>query len=115
MEFGKLFFCVNAQTKVLHSEDDCSYTVITVPNQRKLLKNTNYNFTFQFNPNHSIYLEMDKPITFMFSGKFLAHQQLYNSNNEVTDDTFINFGTYTNKKIFSHVKKSFERVKEAKI
>ena len=31
-------FNVNAETEELHNEDDCSYTVITVPNQKAMIK-----------------------------------------------------------------------------
>ena len=38
MVYGHLFFCVNAETNELQNEDDCSYTVITVPNQQAMIK-----------------------------------------------------------------------------
>ena len=41
MVFGNQFFCVNADTKDIHSEDDCSYTVITVPKQEAMIKKGN--------------------------------------------------------------------------
>ena len=115
-EYGiwKSVFCVNAQTTEMHSEDDCSYTVITVPKQILFDKKTKYEFHFQFNAEESIYLDMNNPISFMFSGKCLLHQQMCNNTHENAHSSFINFATYTNKKLFNHVKKSFGRVKNNK-
>ena len=73
-----------------------------------------YSFLFQFNSHQTISFDMKQSISFMFSGKYLLHRQQINE--EANDDGKIlfNFGTYTNKKIFTHVKKSFSRNKESK-
>lgn len=115
-KFGiwKSVFCVNAETEELHNEDDCSYTVITVPKQKAMIKKREYKFSFAFNDAHSIAIRMNEPLTFMFSGKFLMHNQSCNRKEEVgADDFFFNFGTYGNKKLFNHIRCSFARVSNA--
>ena len=102
---------MNAETKELHNEDDCSYTVITVPKQRAMVKKREYKFMFAFNDANSIAIRMNEPLTFMFSGKFLVHNQSCNRKDHIgTDDYFFNFGTYGNKKLFNHIRCSFARV-----
>ena len=112
-EFGiwKSVFCINARTSDFHTEDDCSYTVITVPRQKLMSKEQNYQFLFKFNSLECISLEMKQPITFMFSGKCLLHRQATNKESNDDCNSFYNFATYTNKKIFSHVKQSLIRNK----
>ena len=107
-------YCINAETHSVHTENDCSYTVITVPKQSKCVLKSQTNFHFNFNPEQSIYLEMNLPITFMRSGKILPHQQLCNTKVRDPNDMFINFATYTNKNIFNHVRKLFTRVNDNK-
>ena len=106
----KSVFCVNAETEELHTENDCSYTVISTPRRLEKKPSYHFNFLFQFNSLDGIYFEMDQPITFMFSGKLLMHRQFCNSKVIKKDKLFFNFATYTNKKIFNHVKCSFGRV-----
>ena len=110
----KMVYCVNAETHALHTENDCSYTVVTVPKQLKENKLSNTNFHFKLNDEEVVFLEMNNPITFMFSGKSLQHQQLCNAKVRDINDLFINFATYTNQKIFNHVRKSFARVSKSK-
>ena len=45
---------------------------------------------------------MNPPITFMFSGKSLPHQQLCNAKVRDPNAVFINFATYTNQEVFNH-------------
>ena len=110
----KTVYCVNAETHALHTENDCSYTVITVPKQQFENKRSPTNFHFKLNDEEVVFLEMNNPITFMFSGKSLQHQQLCNAKVSDTNDIFINFAIYTNQKIFNHVRKSFARVFKSK-
>ena len=107
----KSVFCVNAVTEELHNEDDCSYTVVTVPKQCSMQSKRYYNFLLQVNDSKSIFFQINEPISYLWSGKFLVHRQFCNAANFNGMDNFFNLQTYTNKKIFNHVKKSFQRVK----
>ena len=75
-KFGiwKTVFCLNDQTQSMHTKNDCSYNVITVPKQDEPSLQSQTNFHLKLNNEHSIFLEMNHPITFMFSGKNLSHQ-----------------------------------------
>ena len=107
----KSVFCVNTETTQLHTEDDCSYTVITVPKQKAMIKKREYKFMFALNDAHSIAIRMNEPLTFMFSGKCLLHNQSCNRTDHIgTDDCFFNFGTYGNKKLFNRIRCSFARM-----
>ena len=107
----KTVFCVNATTERLHTERDCSYTVIHVPLRDKKVKKCAYFSRFQLNDKESIYLPMHQNLTFMFSGCLLTHQQInVASGNAVSnDEEFFNFGTYANRRLFYRVKKSINR------
>ena len=50
--------------------------------------------------------------TITFSGKLLAHRQSSNVFDDLDDDLFFNFGSYGNKKLYNHIKKSFGRHKK---
>ena len=107
----KSVMCVNAETEEMHSEDDCSYTVITVPRQDAMKNKREYRFMFQLNNQECFAVRMNQPITFMFSGKFLLHKQSCSLHHpKGSDDLFINFGTYANKKLFNHIRCSFARI-----
>ena len=66
---------------------------------------------FKLNNGDAIALRMNQPITFMFSGNFLLHNQSCNTHHPIgKEDYFFNFGTYANKKLFNHIRCSFARV-----
>ena len=88
MVVGGRFLCVNAETKHIHNEDDCSYIVIIVPKQRAMITKREYKCTFALNNEYSIAIRMNQPITFMFSGKFLTHNQSCNKSNSIDKDDF---------------------------
>ena len=111
----KSVFCVNAVTEEVHCEDDCSYTVITVPRQQAILRKRKYKFMFKLNDKETVAIPMNQELTFMFSGKFLLHKQSCNIHDQLgRDDYFFNFGTYANKKLFNHIRCSFARVAQDK-
>ena len=57
--------CVNCQTSMFHTENDCTYTVITTPNQ-----NTDATpvFLFEFKKGFTLGLQMEPGLTFVFLG-----------------------------------------------
>ena len=70
--------CINACTRVFHTEKDCTYTIINVPNQdniEKKEKQTKYNFLFMIKPKCYIGLNLQVGTTLLFSGYLLTHRQ----------------------------------------
>ena len=78
----KSVYCINAQTHSVHTENNCRYTVVIVPKQSKYVSKSQTNFHVNLNYQEPFYLEMNQPITIMFSGKSLPHQQLCNAKIE---------------------------------
>ena len=102
-----LYLYVNTTTSVLHTEDDCSYTVISIPAQNKEVKR--YPFLFKINADEMIKPNMNTDLSFIFSGKNLLHRQSCSTMDNNHDKTFINISSYDNKKLFTHMHKSFAR------
>ena len=99
--------CVNAQTKKLHTEDDCTYTLISIPNQNRPKESqVRYDFLFNLTGNDSLNIPLKPGVSFMFSGLFLTHRQ--NKSIEVTakNDIFFNIASYGNKRLFHHLRKT---------
>ena len=68
----KSVLCVNAVTEEAHCEDDCSYTVITVPRQQAITKKRKYKFMFKLNDQETVAIPMNQQMTFIFSGNFFV-------------------------------------------
>ena len=100
--------CVNFQTAELHTENDCTYTVITTPNQAKIKVPI---FIFELKKGCTIGLQMNPGLTFMFSGKYLCHRQMILDGNQTNDSSFINLASYGNEKLYNHLKTTIRRVK----
>jgi hypothetical protein len=100
--------CVNAITKRYHTEQDCTYTVISVPNQTmnpNIESRNRYDFIFQINPRQHISIKLSPGISFMFSGMYITHRQNMSDNKSSTDpQTFYNVASYGNKRLFSHIR-----------
>ena len=64
--------CVNASTDKWHTENDVSYTLISVPKQDCLLE---YVFFIQLNSKQRIGIKMKQGVSFMSSMKLLTHRQ----------------------------------------
>ena len=99
--------CVDCQTSSLHTENDCTYTIITTPNQDK---NTAPIFLFEIQKGFTIGLQMDPGLSFMFSGKYLYHRQMILDSNDAKERSFINLASYGNDKLFNHFKSTVARV-----
>ena len=100
---------INAVTKHVHTEHDVTYTIIDVPSQVKRNKSNQYHFLFQFSKKYNIGIPMNIGTTIVFSGKLLTHRQSSMMFDNADDDLFFNFGSYGNKKLYNHIKKSFRR------
>ena len=98
--------CVNATTAEFHTEYDQSLTYICVPNQEMDGKNW-YEFLFKINKSTVLSLPMPIGFNLLFSATFLTHRQHCNNRNK---HVFVNFASFSNKKLLRHMIKSFERV-----
>ena len=98
--------CVNATTAEFHTEFDQSLTYICVPKQKMEGKNW-YEFLFKINSSTVLSLPMSIGLNILFSATFLTHRQHCNNRNK---HMFLNFASFSNKKLLRHMIKSFERV-----
>ena len=102
--------CVNAQTTQLHTENDNTYTVVSVPKQcveTKILPE--HIIIFELKKKDTLGIAMEHGVSFIFSGKFLTHRQALNEN-KVSNETFLNFASYVDEKLFNHGKATNNRV-----
>ena len=99
--------CVDVSTADFHTEKDVSYTLIGVPKQQysnsKRHGNT-YQFLFRLNDNNCISLDLLPDISFCFSGTFLTHRQKGNDLVKCDDSKFVNLSSYTNYRLFTHIR-----------
>ena len=105
--------CIDASTSTAHTEKDCTYTLISVPNQQntfsRKVKRKSY-FLFVLNDHEKICIPLTPQVTFFFSGVCLVHRQ----NHPSSDDhaiNFLNIASYGNERLFNHIRSSFNRVK----
>ena len=107
--------CVDASTAVEHTENDCTYTVISVPNQhislsRKMRKSLY--FVFCISQSESLRLPLAPHLSFFYSGLFLVHRQNH-PNTTQTVECFVNVASYGNERLFNHIRSSFGRLKRS--
>ena len=110
--------CINASTKIEHTEHDSSYTIIVVPNQEACFKSNGSNsragFELIINKSTTILINMYPGVLFTYSGYMLIHQQQLNSN--IKDaEMVVNIVSYNSKRLFCNVMESFRHdIKENK-
>ena len=85
--------CVNAETEVFHTEQDCTYTVIWIPKQSKEIakevsKDHNCRFLFKVRDKCLIGIPLEADVTFLFSGSLLTHRQHYTQTASVEENLF---------------------------
>ena len=104
--------CINAQTNQFHNENDCTYTLISIPYQTyfsRPSKKDRYHFIFKLSNTELIHLNFIPGVSFIFSGLFLTHRQNKNNNNTLSNDVFYNIASYGNKRLFNHLRKSINK------
>ena len=72
--------CINATTTLLHTERDCSYTLITITMEDKIktgTENSKYVFIFKINSKMNIGLSILSNMSFICSSKLLTHKQKF--------------------------------------
>ena len=67
-------------------------------------------FIFKTNDETKLVLPLQNNTSFMHSGKFVTHRQNYQTNTDCNCDPFLNFASYSNEKLFNHLRKTFERL-----
>ena len=102
--------CVNATTSQLHTENDCTYTVITTPCQETEKKLPDkYQFLFALKKGETIGITLRRGVSFLFSGKLLSHRQNKDTTTSNDNDTFINIASYGNERLYNSIKKTMKR------
>ena len=99
--------CVNAITKGWHTENDVTYTIISVPFQEVTSKDRDYHFLFKLQSKYTLSVPLKEGTTVLFLGKMLTHRQSCNALHADDDQLFFNFASYGNKKMHNHIRKSF--------
>jgi hypothetical protein len=102
--------CVNAETKDYHVEHDCTYTLISIPKQRKP-KNSgvDYDFLFKLTDKQSLNIDLKAGVSIMFSGLFLKHRQNKSHEPPIDEEPFFNMASYGNKRLFYHLRKTINK------
>ena len=84
--------CIDASTSTAHTENDCTYTVISIPEQEKRfskkVRNESY-FLFVLDKQHKVSITLQPNVAFYFSGLCLVHRQ----NHPSQEIHGINFST----------------------
>ena len=103
--------CVNAETTELHCENDCTFTLIVVPEQdNDKEQSAEYNFIFDLMKGFTVGIKMDPSVCILFSGKYLLHRQSCNTNTTLKDNMFINLASYGNERLYNHLKHTIKRM-----
>ena len=108
--------CVNSFTKKFHTEHDCSYTFIYVPQQeinQKRYTDAHYTFLFSLNIGNNVGIRLKSGISIMYSGVYLTHRQSCENMKTKKKTLFFNIASYGNQMLFQHVRRSFDRKKES--
>ena len=106
---------INGCTERFHAEKDCAYTCIHVPKQdlpKKRQLHQEPAFLVQLNGNQNILLPLTRPVSFMYNAQLISHRQVYYPECNDNQPPFINVSSYANKKLFDHLRKSFNRIIE---
>jgi hypothetical protein len=92
--------CINAQTSKFHNENDCNYTIITIPRQAYFNhgnENNEYHFIFKLTNHDKVHLKLHPGMSFIFSGLFLTHRQSKVQKENKSDSVLFNIVSYENK------------------
>ena len=104
--------CVNAETQQFHTECDCTYTLIHVSQQVRKNNPAEYYFNFNLMKERTFSIQMKASTSILFSGQHITHSQACSVVDNHDDNTFFNFASYGNARLFNHIRKSFERMNE---
>ena len=106
--------CIDASTKVSHTENDCTYTIISVPEQVKFIRkkaSRKVNFLFSPNAANSLEIPLKNNFEFFYSALCLTHRQSFPVDAS-KEGNFVNVSSYGNERLYNHIRTSFNRVKK---
>ena len=106
------FMFVDGKTENFHTEKDCSYTFITVPQQilhSNLTDNERPKFVFKIDEERELSLPLVNGVSFLYNATFLTHRQRYDAILKKDEPRFFNISSYSNEKLFNHLRLSFKR------
>ena len=106
--------CVDAETTEYHTELDCIYTLIHIPHQVRSKASEKYHFIFKLSNDISYSIPLKVGVSILFSEQYITHHQSCSTEDKAGDDTFFNFASYGNARLFRHIRSTFSRIKEAK-
>jgi len=110
----QMSLCVDAKTDEFHNESDCTYTLISIPRQSYLTNNSTcnrYHFLFQLTGRKNLNVPLYPGTSVLFSGMYLTHRQHHIADTSSSTNVFFNVASYGNKRLFNHIKKSFNKNK----
>ena len=83
---------VNARTASFHTENDYTYTLISIPKQEfNSQRKHEYSFLFSIKEKNNISIRLSEGISFVFSGKLLTHRQSCNFPVDMKGETLLIF------------------------
>ena len=104
---------LNAQTSQFHSENDCTYTLVTVPRQCvRMNKGNNFErvFLIKLNEDNIFGIPLTHSLSTVFSGNFITHRQHIDSRCYNDGSLFYNIVSYGNQRLYNHIRKSLSRI-----
>ena len=111
--FWNAFLFVDGRTENFHTEHDCAYTLITVPKQymkTDLNLSDRPHFIFKIDEDRDLYLPLTPHLSFIYNATFLTHRQSYTPLLDDDQPRFYNISSYSNEKLFNHLRVSFNRL-----
>ena len=104
------FVYINGRIDLLHTEKDCAYTFITVLQQIRekntQLKNKLMSI-FKLSEEKHILSPLCNYLSFVYNGKFVTHCHAYHPDKNEVDKTAFNISSYSNEKLFNHLRRTF--------
>ena len=72
-------------------------------------------FLFKIGKKEQIMLPLVNNMSFVYNGKFIMHRQAYTPSNNSYSRKFFNLSSYGNEKLFNHLRRTFDRLREEKL
>lgn len=103
---------IDVETLLFHTEDDITYTEISVPRQFNGKSiHESLNFLYRLNVEEMLRFTMCEGFHQIYSGMLLSHKQ--NKKTRTTNEMpMVNMSAYANRKIFLHIRQSLLRFRK---
>lgn len=108
--FAAHYYCVNSSTSVPHTEPDCSYTLLAVPNQKE--ERCHPAFHFEIGCDRWVF-PMKKGRVIVYCAALIRHRQVMRRNNWRDPPYSVNVAGYSNKKLGSNANRTAERLSKS--